>query len=267
MESETRWVGSMPETYDRCLGPALFEPYAVYLAGLAAELAPNRILEVLELAAGTGVTTVELLRRLPTATLTATDLNPSMVEWGRTQAPAARWQVADAQELDFADGAFDLVVCQFGVMFFPDRQRAYAEALRVLAAGGVLLVSSWDVVEKSAFPSALLTALAMLFPLDPPDFVSRVPHGYADPVQLAADVAAAGFGGVSVRPVALRGRVASAQVVTEGFCLGTPLRFALEARGELELLTDQLAVEMTSLLGEGPLTGDLAAHVIIARKP
>ncbi|SDJ26212.1 Ubiquinone/menaquinone biosynthesis C-methylase UbiE [Frankineae bacterium MT45] len=264
MGSESSWVGSMPETYDRCLGPALFAPFADHLAGLAEASGPRRILE---LAAGTGITTAQLLRHLPSARLTATDLNPSMVAWGQANAPLAQWQAADAEELDFPDTAFDLVVCQFGVMFFPDRRRAYVEALRVLAPGGGMLFSSWDVVEKSTFPAAMTTALGTLFPDDPPDFLARIPHGYSDPEQLSSDVRSAGFAEVAVSSVVLRGRAESARSLTEGFCLGTPLRFALEARGELASVTEALSVEMMTLLGKGPLEGELVAHVVSARRP
>ena len=118
MADDATWLDTMPEIYDRCLGPVLFRPYAQHLARRAAASAPR---DVLELAAGTGIVTRELLRQLPGAAVTATDLNPAMVSWGAAHAPGATWLAADAQHLDFADATFDLVVCQFGVMFFPDR--------------------------------------------------------------------------------------------------------------------------------------------------
>jgi len=126
----------MPEVYDRCLGPALFAPLAARVAAEAQALAPRR---VLELAAGTGILTAELVRALPAAEITATDLSPAMVGWAADRVAGPRWLQADAQQLDLPDADFDLVVCQFGVMFFPDKMAAFAEAARVLAPGGTLL--------------------------------------------------------------------------------------------------------------------------------
>ena len=123
----------MPEVYDRLLGPAFFHPFAVEVARRSAGLASR---DVLELAAGTGVATRELVAALPDASVTATDLNRAMVAWGAHAVPQARWAVADAQRLPFVPGRFDLVVCQFGVMFFPDRPAAFAQARRVLRRAG-----------------------------------------------------------------------------------------------------------------------------------
>ncbi len=131
--SDSTWTREMSEVYDRALGPVLFEPYAQRLAGLARDLNPER---VLELAAGSGIVTSALVEALPEATVTATDLNDGMVEYARERVPGAHWQTADAQELPFPDGSFDLVVCQFGVMFFPDKPGAFAEMARVLSPRG-----------------------------------------------------------------------------------------------------------------------------------
>jgi ubiquinone/menaquinone biosynthesis C-methylase UbiE len=262
MTSDTAWLGSMPETYDRCLGPALFAPFAAHLAGLAAVDAPVR---VLELAAGTGVATAELVRALPDATITATDLNPAMVAWGRERVPGATWQPADAGALPQPDASVELVVCQFGAMFFPDRSGAFAEARRVLAAGRRFLLTTWQAVEASPFPAALTDALDATLPDDPPTFVARVPHGYHDPAQVEADLAAAGFDDVTVERVVLTGEAPSARTLAEGFCLGTPLRFALEQRGDLGALCAAVGDHMTATLGDGPVEGDLAALVVTAR--
>ena len=263
MTTEASWVGSMPETYDALLGPALFAPFAEHLAAAAATLAPRH---VLELAAGTGVATAALRRALPAADITATDLNPAMVAWAADRVGGVRWRQADAQHLDLPDGSFDLVTSQFGVMFFPDRPAAFREAARVLAPGGHLLFSVWDVVEASDFPAALVGSLIAVLPEHPPSFVVRVPHGYADPDQIRSDLDAGGFRPDRIERVVLQGQASSARSLAEGFCLGTPLRFALEERGSLEELTRQVAEEMTRQLGDGPLEGRLAAYVVSAHR-
>ncbi len=263
MAGEASWLDTMPEIYDRCLGPALFAPYARYLAGIAAEHRPN---SVLELAAGTGILTAELVRTLPAARIVATDLNQAMVSWAAQRVSGPTWLAADAQSLNFPDASFDMTVCQFGVMFFPDKPQAFAQAERVLDPGGVFLFSVWDSVDTSPFPDALVAGLADLFPDDPPDFVARIPHGYHDPDQLRSDVAAGGLQIESVERVVLRGTAASARTLAEGYCHGTPLRFALEERGDLDQLTEAVAEHMTLRLGAAPVEGDLAAFVVSARR-
>ncbi len=264
MTEDVSWLGSMPEIYNRCLGPAVFEPYARYVADRAAAMAPAR---VLELAAGTGLVTAELVRALPRADITATDLNNAMVDWGAAHVPGARWQQANAQELDFADGAFDLVVCQFGVMFFPDKRAAYGEAARVMAPGGSLLYLTWDAIELCDIESAVVASVHAMFPDDPPTFLERIPHGYHDPDALRADVEAGGLVDVHVEPVALRGTAESAGRLGEGYGLGSPLRFELDKRGDLDELVARLSDQLLTRLGDGPITGGLSAQVITARKP
>jgi SAM-dependent methyltransferase len=261
MSSDASWVGSMPEIYDAALGPALFQPFAEHLAQLAAALSPDRILE---LAAGTGIATAQLRRALPAAQITATDLNPAMVAWAADRVADVTWVPADAQALDLPGASYDLVVCQFGVMFFPDKPAAFAEMARVLRLGGTALLAVWDRVEDSAFPAAMVESLAAVFPDDPPSFIVRVPHGYADRDQITADLEAGGLGPRSIDRVVRRGTAPSARTLTEGFCLGTPLRFALEERGSLTELTDALTGEMTARLGTGPLAADSAAIVVTA---
>jgi SAM-dependent methyltransferase len=264
MSTDASWVGSMPEIYDSALGPALFQPFAEHLAELAAALRPDRILE---LAAGTGIATAQLRQALPAARITATDLNPAMVAWAADRVADVTWLPADAQALELPGASYDLVVCQFGVMFFPDKPGAFAEMARILAPGGSALLAVWDRVEDSAFPAAMVESLCAVFPEDPPSFIVRVPHGYADPDRITADLEAGGLLARSIDQVVRRGRAPSARALTEGFCLGTPLRFALEERGSLTALTDALADEMTARLGTGPLEADSAAIVVTAGHP
>lgn len=263
MNTEASWLGTMPEIYDGQLGPALFAPFAKHLSAVAATRSPGRILE---LAAGTGIATAELLRSLPAAQIIATDLNPAMVSWAADRVVGPTWLQADAQCLDFPDASFDLIVCQFGVMFFPDKITAFAEAARVLRPGGTMLLSAWDVVEASAFPAALVESLATVLRDSPPTFVVQVPHGYADPEQIGSDLSAGGLRLESIDRLVLNGSAASARALATGFCLGTPLRFALQERGQLDILTNAVADEMERRLGPGPVQGDLAAFVVSARR-
>jgi SAM-dependent methyltransferase len=252
----------MPEAYDRWLAPAVFQPFAVDLAGRAARLSPDRVLEI---AAGTGVLTRELVAALPAAEVTATDLNVAMVDYGSRRAPGASWRQADALHLPFGNEQFDLVVCQFGVMFFPDKAAAFGEIHRVLAPEGRLLFSTWGAVDTHEFAAALVAGIERAFPADPPAFVAAVPHGYSDAGQAVADLAAGGLECVSAESVTLDGLAVSAADVAKGFCTGTPLRTAIEARGDLAATTTVVSDEMRARLGDGPVTAKMTAYVIEAR--
>jgi SAM-dependent methyltransferase len=264
MAGDTSWLGSMPEIYERCLGPAVFEPYARHVADLVAGLQPAT---VLELAAGTGIVTRELIERLPGAAITATDLNPAMVEWGARRVPGATWQVADAQHLPFDDATFDVVACQFGVMFFPDKPAAAAEAARVLRPGGTFVFTVWDRIEGSELPARVEQAFARVLPESPPDFMSRIPHGYCDPEQIRRDVVAGGLEIDQFEHVVLRGRTESAATMVHGFGHGTPLHFQLAERGGVDEIVAAAKSEITADLGSEPVDGELAAFVVSARRP
>ena len=251
----------MPDAYDRWLVPVMFRPYAVALAQRVADLEPVRVLEV---AAGTGVVTQKLLETLPHGTVTATDLNPAMVAIGSSRAPGASWQQADALELPFPDAAFELVLCQFGVMFFPDKPAAFRQARRVLTPTGRFLFTSWDSLQANTFAAALVDSLKRVFPENPPTFVAAVPHGYSDLAIITADLAEGGMQVLAAETLILQGRAESAADFARGLCTGSPLRFALEARGDLGQITETIAEDMEAQMGPGPVFGQLAAHVIEA---
>lgn len=266
--SDSLFAGSIPELYDGALVPLIFEPYAGDLAARAAALRPARVLET---AAGTGVVTRALARALPAPVeIVATDLNPPMLARAAqvgTVRPV-QWQPADAQALPFADASFDVVVCQFGVMFFPDKVRGFAEARRVLRPGGALLFSVWDTIEHNEFPAVVTDALARLYPADPPRFMVRTPHGYADPAQVRRDLAQAGFGpdAVRIETRAERSRAVSALAAAVAFCQGTPLRNEIEARAgpRLAEATAAAAAALAGRFGDGAVDGKIQAHVVTA---
>src|SRR5580765_2123053 len=171
------FAGSVPTIYDEYLVPLIFEPYAV---DLAQRLVARPLGRVLEIAAGTGVVTRALAYALPAnVSIVATDLNQAMLDEAAAIGTrrAVEWRQADAMQLPFADGEFDAVVCQFGTMFFPDKATAFAQARRVLKAGGVFIFSVWDRIEENEFADVVTTAVAALFPPDPPRFLARTPRG------------------------------------------------------------------------------------------
>lgn len=265
--SDTLFAGSIPELYDTHLVPLIFEPYATDLAGRVAPLGPSRVLEI---AAGTGVVARAMSKALPPQVeLIATDLNQPMLDRAAaigTQRPV-RWQQADAMQLPFGDAAFDVVVCQFGVMFFPDKVHALSEARRVLRPGGALLFNVWDRIEENEFADAVTNALAELFPADPPRFMARTPHGYFEEEAIARDVAAAGFRPEPrIETVAARSRAATAEMPAVAYCQGTPLRNEIEARSPTGLVaaTTACAKAIAGRFGTGPVDGKIQAHIVVA---
>ncbi|MFG2576910.1 class I SAM-dependent methyltransferase [Streptomyces sp. NPDC048481] len=251
----------MPEAYERHLVPALFRPFAADLAARAAALRPAT---VLELAAGTGALTSALLTAVPTASVVASDLNEAMVAAGSAREPRATWRQADAQRLPFEDGSFDLVVCQFGVMFFPDRPAAYGEVRRVLAPQGRFLFNSWGPLAAHGFGAAFQDALEQAMPGAAPAFLREVPHGYTDRAQVASDIAAAGLDLAAVEDVTLDGLGESAASVATGFLTGTPVSAALEAHPDAPAVTSAVVRSMTQSLGPGAVTAAMTATVYTA---
>ena len=264
--TDAAFSGSIPALYDRCLGPLLFEPYARDLAARIAPIAPRRILET---AAGTGIVTAAIVREAPDAEIVATDLNQAMLDVAaaRVRSPMVTFEVADAQSLPFGDGAFDLVVCQFGAMFFPDRLAAYREARRVLKRGGLFLFNVWDSLEKNPASAAAARAVAALFPENPPSFLDRVPFGYHDTARIEQELRRAGFEEVAIETVAQNGR-ASPEDAATGLVMGSPLRLEIEERDatRLEEARDAAAAALAGFGGEdGAFDSALSAHVVSAR--
>src|ERR1044071_4682713 len=190
------FAGSIPENYDRHMVPLIFEPYARDMAQKASAFSPRAVLET---AAGSGVVTRALASKLsPDARYVATDPNQPMLDYAATrqkQDDRITWRQADAQALPFEDATFDLVCCQFGAMFFPDRPSAYREARRVLRPGGRFLLNVWDRIEENVFANDVTNALAEVYPSDPPRFLARTPHGYHDTALIRAELEKAGFSG------------------------------------------------------------------------
>ncbi len=188
-ESDKVFTGSIPTLYESYLVPLIFEPYATNLVN---RLASRPLDRVLEIAAGTGVVTRSLASVLPdSVSIVATDLNQPMLDQAlaRGTTRPVEWRQADAMRLPFPDGTFDAAVCQFGVMFFPEKSKAFSEARRVLKPGGVFVFNVWDRIEENEFADTVTTALAALFPEDPPRFMARTPHGYHDRPTIERDLA------------------------------------------------------------------------------
>ena len=265
MSTDKVFAGAIPKLYETILVPLLFEPYANDLADRLASRSPTRVLEV---AAGTGVVTRRLASVLPkAASIVATDLNQAMIDEAAAIGTArpVEWRQADAMQLPFPDRSFDAVICQFGVMFFPDRPKAYAEARRVLRSGGLFLFNVWDRIEENEFASCVQTAMDAVFPTDPPRFLPRAPYGYYDHSTIARDLANGGFtASPKIETIAARSRASSPQGPAIGYCQGSPLRNEIEARDASRLgeATDAAAEVIAQRFGRGPVDGKIQAHIV-----
>ncbi len=260
------FTGSLPDVYGRVMVPTLFQPYAEAVADRVAgwEPVPARVLEV---ACGTGVLTRALAARLPGAEVLATDLSPEMLAAAaRAGTPAGvEWRPADAQQLPAADASVDAVLCQFGIMFVPDRVTAYREARRVLAPDGRLLVTVWTGLEGNDFAAALDGALDPLLPAGSPRFLRSVPHGHGDPERLHAELTSAGLVDVEVEELALTSRAPSADVLATGFLTGTPTARGLPAGTDPAQVHAAVTAALRERFGDRELTGVMTALLVSAR--
>ena len=267
LETDKKFAGSVPENYDRYMVPLIFAPFAADLAQRAAALSPGAVLET---AAGTGVVTRALAPRLSSgASYIVTDLNQAMLDHAASRQPPdsrIQWRQADALALPFDNAAFDLVCCQFGAMFFPDRTAGYREAKRVLKPGGHFLFNVWDRIEENVFADDVTNALAKMFPNDPPRFLARTPHGYHDTALIRRELEDAGFSSVTIETRAEQSRASSPRIPAVAYCQGTPLRGEIEARdlGKLDAATDCAAAAIADRHGGGEVAAKIQAHVIVA---
>jgi SAM-dependent methyltransferase len=262
---DAAFAGSIPQIYERYLVPLIFEPYATDLAARAAQRQPSRVLEI---AAGTGVVTRHLASVLPAEVpILATDLNQAMLDQPAavgTSRPV-EWRQADAMQLPFPDASFDMVVCQFGVMFFPDKGKAFSEVRRVLRPGGHFLFNVWDRIEENEFAETVMQALATVFPDDPPRFMARIPHGYHDLAAIGRDLAAGGFSGVpECTTLSMRSCADSPRIPAIAYCQGTPWRGEIEAHGpsRLEEASEVAAQAIAKRFGSAAVDGKIQAQVI-----
>ncbi|HVA55702.1 MAG TPA: class I SAM-dependent methyltransferase [Gammaproteobacteria bacterium] len=264
-DTDSVFAGSIPQLYENYLVPLIFEPYA---ADLAKRLASRSVAHVLEIAAGTGVVTRALASVLPEhASIVATDLNQAMLDQASTLGTerAVEWRQADAMLLPFADGTFDAVVCQFGVMFFPEKSKAFSEARRVLKPEGVFIFSVWDRIEENEFADTVTSALEPLFANDPPRFLARIPHGYYDGQTIQHDLAKSGFmKSARIETLAAHSLAASPKIPAIAYCQGTPLRNEIETRDAslLGKATDIATKAIARRFGRTAVSGKIQAHIV-----
>jgi SAM-dependent methyltransferase len=266
MTNNAAFTGNIPEHYDQGLGPILFVDYAEDIARRVAASAPKRVLEI---AAGTGIVTRRLFDTMPQAEILATDLNEPMLQWAekkfRRIDTRVAFRPADATALPFADNLCDAMVCQFGVMFFPDKDKSYREAHRVLKPGARYIFSVWDSHRHNPFGRMAHEIALGFFPADPPQFY-QVPFGYhaIDPIK--ESLLAAGFGDLKIAVVKKEHRLTDAGARARGMILGNPIVDQIKARGvDPEKVVEAAKAALEREFAKKPIP--LQAIVFEARKP
>ena len=254
--------GSIPENYDRYLGPAFFEPFA---KDITARLSGERPANVLEIACGTGILTRLLRDTLaPAVQFVATDLNPGMFAFAQGKFSAnqnIKWQQADVVALPFLDGSFDAVVCQFGLMFVPDKQTAMRECYRVLSPRGVFLFNVWDSIERNPIGRIAHQTIASFFDRDPPDFY-ELPFGFYDADRIRALLQRAGFKSIEESLVTLACRSSAAADLAIGLVRGNPVATAIEERGvDVENVIRAVSGKIAERYGAAPVESTMQALV------
>lgn len=265
VDVDIRFSGSVPANYERYMVPLLFRPYAEQLVRRAKALAPRRILET---AAGTGVVTATLAEALPDAEIVATDLNQAMLDVAasRVTSPNVSFRQADALDLPFEDSSFDLMVCQFGVMFYPDKVQGNREARRVLRDGGRYLIAIWDRIERQGLSNLAFESMAQLFPDNVPMFMKRGPFSYYEPEWIVGDLRAAGFDDIELETVESTSRSPSAADGARGLVYGSPMGVELEdyGPGALDAVFEKLSESARIYEGTNGFEAPMAAHIVTA---
>jgi len=251
---------------DRYLAPSLLSPFADDMARRLSRLSMGPLLEI---SADTGILTQAIASAISAGlTIIATDSSAEMVKHASIKPGMARvtWQHADPRTLPFPDGTFGILACHFGVCAMPDRIQAFQEARRVMKPGGRFVFSVLGHIRQNQVADCLQNTLDELFPTNPPRYVERILHGYANNEAIDDDLTDAGFTEAIYTAVELPYVAASARDVAMGYCLGTRLRVEIDIRtaGESKRVTEAVTAALERRFGSGPIEASMRAHIISA---
>ena len=265
-DADAAFRATYAELYDQHLVPLLFSPYALYLAERVKALKPRSVLEI---AAGTGILTQALVQTLPAeVAITATDLNQPMIDRARAKSVGNRitWQQADAMQLPFPNASHELIVCQFGVMFFPDKRASFLEAARVLCLRGHYLFAVWDDWKKMPEAPLAIAAdvVAAMLGCDPGSLLNPAYH---DETTLRQDLAAAQFHQIKVERAMLPATAVSAREAALATVHGSLIRTVIETRypGRLDEAASAVETALLAKFGLGAVTGRTSALIVTAQ--
>jgi SAM-dependent methyltransferase len=259
--------GSIPEFYDRIMGPAHFDAFGAELARRLPARPPG---DVLELACGTGCVTRHLRERLtPALKLVATDISKAMLDYARRKLAATEgieWCEADACKLPFGDAAFGAVVCAFGVMFVPDKAACFREARRVLRKGETFLFDVWDGLENNPHGRVAAEVIEALLPDDPAATFGSIPYHFNDRATIGRLLEDAAFAPARIDTVRTACTCPSARDFATGQLRGTPRSLILQERGiPVDGVIEKVAAALARVGGAAPFKYTAQAVVVEAR--
>ena len=261
------FAGTIPQIYDEIFGPFFLEPYAF---DLVERINATNVTNILELAAGTGRVTIHLLSAFPdTVQITATDINPDMMAVGKQIVDASNlaWERVDMCSIPYEDDKFDLIVCQFGVMFAPDKIKALSEMYRVLKPGGQLLFNVWGDIEYNKVWNVTNKVVNSFFS-DTPLTIYQGPFSMSDEKAVLALMKQAGFKSATAVPVNELGEIASADLAVKGYLEGLPIRNIIMEKGVafFPQIQQSLKDAFVDAMGNNPMVSSLHVWVFEAIK-
>ena len=263
--TQSEFSGSIPDHYHRYLVPLIFDEYAQDLATRASTPPAG---SVLEMACGTGVLTRHLRASFsPDVRVVATDINPAMLAHAESALDGTddiEYRSADGTALPFDENEFDALFCQFGVMFYPDRELGYREAARVLKPGGAFVFNVWDSLAHNDIARWVHETVVALHPDDPPAFLS-LPFGYHDIAEIEGQLRGAGFGDIEATVLARESRSPSVRDVALGILSGSPLATQLEERGIAAAAIEAVEALLVERFGDGPVVASMQSIAFVAR--
>ncbi len=262
MPDSISFSGSIPEVYDSNLGPLLFDPHA---EDLSRRIKNEKIVSVLELACGTGRLTQYIRKKVTGAKIFATDINPDMLAVGKKKISDINieWNAVDMQDIPFEDSSFDLVISQFGLMFVPDKVKAYKEIYRVLKPGGIFLFNTWDNLDnnKLAFTA---DAVINSFFQDNPILFYQIPFSYFMEDEIEQELIEGGFEDISFTRINYEGRSPSASHAAKGLVEGNPALISIRDRNPelVDVVRNELEKTLSERFGNNPMVCSMNAIVI-----
>jgi ubiquinone/menaquinone biosynthesis C-methylase UbiE len=265
-EPTISFTGSIPSSYDRYLGPLFFEDYAIDVSSRIKPTAQR----VLELCCGTGRVTNHLRKLLhPTSELIASDISEDMIAVAKERLKGANidWRIIDAQNIPLEDNSRDLVVCCFGYMLVPDKEKAFTEALRVLRPGGTLLMSTWDKLENNHASHVFRKIIKEYFGDSLPQ-TYKLPFSMHDPKSIKEQLFSAGFTKVSIEVVEKTFPGASAKEVAYALVHGGPLYNEIIKKNPSWVLeiSDKVERQLSAKYGSAPMLAPMRALICQADK-
>jgi ubiquinone/menaquinone biosynthesis C-methylase UbiE len=267
MTQQGQWqvAGSAPEVYERELVPAVFGVWAPILVELVQPRPGERVVDV---ACGTGIVArIAAMSVSPTGAVVGVDLNPGMLSVARSVAPtkSIQWEEASADKLPFPKGSFDVVYCQLGLQFFPDRAAALREMRRVIGAGGRLALMVWRGIHESPGFAVLAEALERHVG-QAAAAIMRAPFGLSNADELKALVRAAGFQNVAIQQQSRTVRFPSVERFVLSYVAGSPLAGPVSKTDDAA--REALITDVRNALGKytsnAELAFPIAAHLLSA---